>query len=339
MAVFARIEIEEFRLNVIRAQHKEIVLAFDHDLRTLEVSTLSLSLQVAYLGIVVRFADECDGIKDDAYELLCEVRKLSTDCDEMLKLMRKASNGFQTKDSKHRFVWNDQHKCMVESLNNKFQKCYDSALNIYYKLHGLCPHPVEALEKIKDKVAKIVAKSTNATNYFSVENYINHIQVSRELNKITQLKLAMITISALGSFITGISHITQTLTAFVTIFQKDCKSIDDHKNNTFARIQNEITLVIIATATAVFFESISVSINELNIFIGDQYNNEKATESLHHIMILFMKSVKWPKNEKEAMSHKFATFKAVTDGSSTDTSSNSDHDSDNDNYDGASLIF
>lgn len=341
MAVFARIEIEELKLDVIRAPHREIVLAFNHDLRRTEVRTLSLSLQVAYLGIIVRFAKDYPDLKKKADELLSEIRELSGECSDVLKLMRNAANSFQAKSECSNFTWDSQAKYVIENLKKKFESCLDKAKKIYECLSKVCPDPTTELEKIRAKVEKIVQKRLK-DEYFTVENYMNHIRVSQELHRITLLQLSMVTIAALGSFITGIEYIVKTMDSFIFFFEAGPGN--NGQDDIFENIRNEITLVVVATASAVFFESICISINELHIFIGDQYNDEKAMESMQHLMVIFMEKAKKPKNKEKKPENKektveftSRTYKAalLSDSSSSSESNKGKSNQEDDDNGGA----
>ena len=300
MAVYARIELEEQRLEITRAHHREIALVFNHDLTTIEISNLSLSLQVAYLGVIVRYRDSISGIRGRVDELLQSFRALSVGCNDILKLMRSTANGFQITKAEEQFVWNATKKDSVEQLRANFATCLAQAKSIYDDLGIVCPHPHAEIKKIYQKIAKITAK-VKIDGYFSIQNYRNHIRVTRELGKVTQLQFAIATVTALGCFITGIEHIIKTIETFVSIF--DDYNLKCPADNDLFSIHSMITLVVIATASAVYFESISIAITEMNVFNGNKYCCDKAEEVFRNLTTLFLKSIK-KKNIKERSIHR-----------------------------------
>ena len=286
MAVYARIEVEEQRLEIVRARHREIALVFNHDLKTIEISNLSISLQVAYLGVAVTcmYTDFIHGMD----KLLLSFRDLSIGSKDVLQLMRRAANGFQVSRVDEQFVWGKNQKEIVQNLLVSLHACLKQAKSIYNDLETVCPHPQAEIKKIYNKISKITAK-INSCSYISVENYKNHIRVSCALLKVSKLQHAMISVAALGCFITGIEHIIETINSFVSIFDShfDCTVGNDLMN-----IHSMVTLVVIATASAVYFDSISFAVNEIIIFVGDKYTCEKSVEVFRHLSRLFLKSMK-----------------------------------------------
>ncbi len=270
MAVYARIEVEEQRIEIVQARHSEISLVFNPDLKTIEISNLSISLQVAYLGLAT----------DNMNMLLSSFRNLSNGCKEVVKSMYRAANAFET-DKK--FVWD---RTPIQKILPEFRECLKQAKLIYNDLENVCPHPQAEIEKIRDKISKITA---NIFSYISVENYKNHIRVSCALLKVSKLQHAMISVAALGCFITGIEHIIETINSFESIFNSYS---DDTDGSYLTNMHSMISRVVVANASAMYFKLISFAIKEIVIFVGDKYTEEKRLEVFRRLSKIFLRRMK-----------------------------------------------
>ena len=170
MAVVARIEVVEEKLQVFKVPHKNLAWVFGYSLESAEIYiyNLSLSLQVAYLGAIVLFPD----VKDKIKELLDSVIPLSSICISLVGKLRNALKIFQA-SKEEGYDFNDVNSDL-DNLAEKFKALSEKVKTIHQMIKDQCPDPERKLKKIYERIA-FISKSEEDT-YF-----MKHIRISHQL--------------------------------------------------------------------------------------------------------------------------------------------------------------
>ena len=287
MAVVARIEVVEEKLEVFRVPHKNLAWVFGYSLESAEIYiyNLSLSLQVAYLGAIVLFPD----VKDEIKELLDSVIPLSSICIRLVGKLRNALKIIQaSKEEGYDF---DDVNSDLDNLAEKFRAFSKKAKMIHKMIKDQCPDPERKLKEIYERIAFI---SNNEEDTY----FMKHIRISHQLQKVKRIQLEITILAAIGCFKKGMKHAKGTLKCAVQEFSEP---FNIRNGFDFIRLRRQVTWVVIATASALYLESIDSALCELGLFLNESADctPEDANYKLQGLFEHFMKNTESKVDEIE----------------------------------------
>jgi hypothetical protein len=190
-------------------------------------------------------------------KLLELIREISKDCKSVRTILRLSAINFKEKKAGFESFWSiDDRQKQIKEMAERFAELKKEAKEVYEEI----TKEYQPDKKSKALIGSIVSLM-EGKSYHSYSDYISHIKVALQLKTMCKLSSIMTTIAAFGCFIKGLDHIEEILNATLTAYSVG------YCHEVFFAIHRDITWVIIAMATSLYFESVTLSIKELRIGI------------------------------------------------------------------------